>query len=137
MDHAVDRTIENYARWLESVSATNTHRLTSLMGADAHYHTPLCEAQGRDAAREVFNQSYLNGYTARFKIMSRTWNEEARTVFLRWDCVRTASNGAKVALSGISEIMIAMDGKVAAVTDYWDRGAESDTGGILSRFFKR
>ncbi|NBX66193.1 MAG: hypothetical protein EBQ96_04270 [Proteobacteria bacterium] len=54
------------------------------------------------------------------RVLSRASDAERNTTYLRWDRLIASKTGARQALSGITEIMVGLDGKIASVTEYWD-----------------
>lgn len=130
--------IEQYIHWLEKVRPESVKRLASFMAKDIRYHTPVMEASGPENVAHVFEQTYIvaPSYTEnpqlKFRVLQRFQNDEMRTVFLRWDCVRTHGN-----ISGATEMMIDMKGKVIAMTDYWDRVPVVKEAGLLKRIFRK
>jgi hypothetical protein len=128
--------IDQYVRWLETLVKTGGHRIGSFVAKDVRHRTPEQEGAGVDAVAAIFVSVFDGAASVKFKVTDRAMGLDGRTVYLRWDRLVTFTDGKTETLSGISELMIGMDDKIASIIDHWDSMPAGPPRSLLSRLFK-
>ena len=127
--------IDHYVRWLETLTKSGVHRISMWAAKDVRHRTPLAEGAGHEAVAAVFETMFDGAASVKTKIIDRASSPERQTVYLRWDRLVTTPKGQIQGMSGVSEIMLGMDGKIASITDHWDSLPQQSSGWL--RFFKK
>ena len=137
-DH--DRLIDYVVRALETMkSAQQAHRLYQFVSPDVTYNSPLMHTRGRDGLSEAMRAIFDGANDGIIRVTDRAWGQDERTVYLRWDRLLNLPDGSRHVYSGVSEIMVGLDGKIASIIDHWD-GAnrpQMKQVGLLRRLLKR
>ncbi|MCB1538177.1 MAG: nuclear transport factor 2 family protein [Alphaproteobacteria bacterium] len=130
--------IDRYVAWLETLAPQGVHRVAQFVARDVRYRTPEREGAGVDAAI-VIHAALFDGVSAlRMKVTDRASGLNGHTAYLRWDRLVTRADGVKYSLSGVSEAMIDMTGKIASIVEYWDGVPPPPAPrGLLARLLKR
>lgn len=112
--------VQGYVHWLETLSVSGVHRVLAYTAKDVRCRNPDTEGVGPQAMAAIFAQIFEGTASVKMKVLNQAMGTDGHTVFLRWDRLVTMVDGQFRTLSGITELMIGMDGKIASVTDYWD-----------------
>lgn len=131
-----DALLDRYVHWLETLSAQGTHRISQFVGNDVRCRNPESETSGIQGADEWFKQ-ILTGRQVTTKILDRAAGQDGHTFYLRWDRLSVWPNGVRETLSGMSEIMVGLDGKIVSIIDYWDSVPLGQQPSVFARLFKR
>lgn len=112
--------IDAYVEWLHGLTALSAHRASRLVDLQVRIRTPEAEGVGPEAVKTMHAALFDDAASVTIRVLSRAADVERNTVYLRWDRLITAKSGAKQPLSGITEIMVGQNGKIASITEYWD-----------------
>jgi hypothetical protein len=113
--------ITGYIQWLHTLNAHGVHRVASFMRADTRYRTPEGESVGARDIAALFVKLFEDGQKVVIRVNDVAGGQDGHTVYLRWDRMITGVNAQKQTLSGVSEIMLGLDGRIASVIEHWDR----------------
>ena len=128
--------IANFIRWLESLGNTGVHRISQFVSNDVRCRTPELEGFGRDGAAAVYAQMFKGASAVKTRVLDVAYGSSGHNVYLRWDRMVTPNRGKKWTLSGVSELTIGLDGKIHAITDYWDEAPDKPSG-LMARLLNR
>ncbi len=112
--------IDGYIRWLQSLSIQASHRVSQFVTADTRMRTPECECTGLAAIGQLHAELFDDAQKLIIRVTDHAQGQDGHTVYLRWDRLITNPSGQKQTLSGITEIMLGLDGKIASIIEYWD-----------------
>jgi hypothetical protein len=129
--------VDQYVSFLETLVKTGTHRLKLLTAKDVRHRTPEAETQGPEGSAAMLAALFEDTNQVKYKVLDRAAGQDNRTVYLRWDRLITYPDGSTQALSGINEIMIGMDGKIASIIEHWDTIAPAPRKGVIAKLFRR
>jgi len=120
-------------------TAQTVHRLSAWVGRDVTFSDPRLFTRGAHELTEAYKSLFdgIDGMIMR--VTDRAWGQDNHTVYLRWDRLLKLPGGKTKSYTGMTEIMISPDGKIAAIVDHWD-GADHDVPkprSLLGRIFKR
>lgn len=129
--------IDNYVRWLETLTESGVHRVGMFAARDIRYRTPEGEGCGANATAAIYARMFADGATVKTKILDRATGLDERTVYLRWDRIVTTRTGQIHGLSGMSEILIGMEGKIVSIIEHWNSVSEAPKYNFITRWLKR
>lgn len=134
-----DQLIDRYVKVLQGIASVQmAHRLSSYVGKDVTFRDPRFSAQGADALNAAMASLFDRTEGITFRVTDRAWGQDGRTVYLRWDRLLKFADGKTHGYSGISELMIGLDGKIASIIDHWDEADHQlPKPQLLSRLFQR
>lgn len=116
-----DRLIDQVVHAMQTMTGPQmAHRLTPFVSKDINFHDPRLSAHGIDGLTEAMRGLFAGTEGITTRITDRAWGQDGQTVYLRWDRLLRFPGGATHGYTGVCEIMIGMDGKVAAIVDHWD-----------------
>ncbi len=127
---------DDYVRWFETLGKTGVHRLGMHVAKDVRYRTPLTEGAGLAAVTAIFMSIFDDAAAVKIKVTDRARGMDGHTVYLRWDRLVTSQKGQIHGLSGVSELMFGMDGKIVSIIDHWDSVPPVPKKSIFARFRK-
>lgn len=109
----------DYGRWLETATEKTCGLGVKYFARDARYQGPFFDVTGRDEVVRVFMKRFAALGNYRLKLRDAHPSEDGRTLYLRWDAAGVRK-GVNIVISGASEVMFDMEGKVASHIDYYD-----------------
>ena len=112
--------IEGYVRWLQTVTAHSTHRISQFSERDVRFRNPEAETTGAEGIATIYKDLFDDGQTVIIRVADRAQGQDGHTVYVRWERLCTTKEGHKQSLSGMSEVMVGLEGKIASITEYWD-----------------
>lgn len=112
--------IDAYVEWLHTLTALSAHRVSRLLDAQVRIRTPEAEGVGPEAVKTMYAGLFEDAASVTIRVISRAQDTERKTVYLRWDRLITSKAGGKQTLSGITEMMLGLDGKIVSLIEYWD-----------------
>lgn len=128
--------IDQYVRWLETLTASGAGRASILLAKDVRHRTPESEGAGPAAVAAIFVAMFNGTAGVKTKVTDRAAGQDGHTVYLRWDRIITFPNGKFSTMSGVSEVMVNTEGKISSIIDHWDTAPEARRG-FFARLFKR
>lgn len=128
--------VANYIRWLETLGKTGAGRVSQFVAPDVRYSTPELEAAGPQAVGALFAAMFEGASALKTRVLDVAPGLSGHNVYLRWDRSVTPLKGKTWTVSGVSELTIGMDGKILAITDYWDEMPDKPAG-LLARLLNR
>jgi len=93
---------------------------------DVLFRDPFNEVRGHDAMLRVFAHTLANIRDVHLEVLDTAWS--GGVVFLKWKMGGRVKYLGDWAVTGMSEIAFAPDGRVSAHVDYWDAA-----GGLYAR----
>ncbi|MBU6235127.1 MAG: hypothetical protein KGQ41_04725 [Alphaproteobacteria bacterium] len=130
--------IQGFVNYLHTLTPQASGRVAQFVADTTRMRTPEAEGQGPQAIAAIYAESLGNAKSAIVRVQSKIDGPDGHTVFLRWDRLLTFENGQKQTLSGITEIMVGANGKIASITEYWDSVPEThQRRGIFAKLFNR
>lgn len=116
-----ERLIDLYVQTLQTMTSLQmAHRLGQFTAKDVTYRDPRMSGQGPDAIKDALASLFDGTEGIVWRVTDRAWGQDGHTVYLRWDRLLKLPGERKHAYSGISEIMIGMNGKITSIIDHWD-----------------
>lgn len=112
--------IDRYVKWLESLTAQATHRVSQFVAPSVRCRNPEAEGLGPSATAALFGQMFTDMDKVVTRVTDRAWGQDGFTVYLRWDRLAFDLKGGKHTQSGISEIMLGVEGKIVSIIEHWD-----------------
>jgi len=128
--------VANYIRWLETLGKPGVHRVSQFVSRDVRCRNPQYEASGYDGAASLYGRMFEGAASVKTRVLDVAQGASGHNIYLRWDRLTVNEKGGKSTLSGVSELTIGMDGKIAAITDYWDE-IPDDNRSFYSKLFNR
>lgn len=119
------KSIDAYAHFFETLTEETLGGLRDHVTQDVHFTDPFNDVTGIDAMQSIFKHMFEKVDTPAFKVTHRALsNEDDRVWFLRWRLTGRlpALLGGDWDVTGMSELHLALDGRVSAHIDYWDSG---------------
>jgi limonene-1,2-epoxide hydrolase len=112
--------------WADAFAAPMPDGLDALLAQatdDVRFTDPFNDVAGKDGLRAIIEDMVERCREPRFEILDVA--ASARAGYIRWrlDFIPKGS-GKRWSFEGMSEILIAEDGRVAAHIDHWDSGAQ-------------
>ena len=99
---------------------------------------PELEGLGPDGAAHVFAQMFEGMERVVTKVTDRAPGQDGFTFYLRWDRLIFDKAGMKHTQSGVSEIMLGMNGKIASIIEHWDNMPPARSRrSVIARLFQR
>ena len=115
--------IDAYVRFFETLSPETLDQLPALVTPDVRFADPFNDVTGADAMLAIFEHMFDEVADPRFEVTHRAQDTaDASVWFLRWRLtgrLRALSN-RDWTVTGMSEVRLAPDGRVAAHIDHWD-----------------
>lgn len=125
-------------RWLESLSAQGTHRISQFVARDARLRTPEVEGAGPQAMAQIYASWFEDAQKVTLRVTDHAAGADGHTHYLRWDRVIVGARGDKQILSGVSEITLGLTGKITSIIEHWDSAPEPlKKRGYWARLFNR
>lgn len=119
--------IDSYVRFFETLTPDTLDRLADRVTPDIRFKDPFNDVTGTDAMRAIFRHMFKEVENPVFEVTHRAQDaQDASVWFLRWHMtgrLRSLSN-RDWNITGMSEIHLAADGRVAAHIDHWDAGQQ-------------
>ncbi len=117
--HGLNRAaaLERYVAAMEGLRPDNLDTLEAVFVADARFVDPFNDVRGIHAIRAIFAHGFSQCQGMRFEVSARAVDGERG--LLRWQMSCGEGQGAWK-IDGMSEVIIAADGRIAAHLDYWD-----------------
>ncbi|MDG4868500.1 nuclear transport factor 2 family protein [Guyparkeria sp. 1SP6A2] len=109
--------LERYVAVMEGLRPDNLDTLDAVFVADARFVDPFNDVRGIQAIRAVFAHGFSQCRGMRFEVSARAVDGERG--LLRWRMSCGEGRGAWK-IDGMSEVIVAADGRIAAHLDYWD-----------------
>lgn len=129
--------VQGFVQWLEKLSASGTHRVSAYTAKDVRCRNPLVEGVGPQAMAAIYAKIFEGTASVKIKVINQAMSVDGYTVFLRWDRLVMTTAGQFETLSGVTELMVGLDGKIASVTEYWDDLPTDAPKSLWARLFKR
>ena len=119
--------IDGYVRFFETLTPDTLDQLADHVTPDIRFKDPFNDVTGTDAMHAIFRHMFEAMENPVFQVTHRAQDAHDETVwFLRWRLtgrLRSLSN-RDWDITGMSEVHLAADGKVAAHIDHWDAGQQ-------------
>ncbi|HEY8596698.1 MAG TPA: nuclear transport factor 2 family protein [Devosiaceae bacterium] len=117
-DHAAQ--VDAYARAFAALEPAGIAALMDLCSDDVIFRDPFNDTVGKDRMRAVFEDMFAHASTPRFEVLDRFG--QGRRWILKWRFTATVPVIGALDVTGLSELTLSDDGKVASHLDYWDTG---------------
>lgn len=124
---AATAAIDAYVRFFETLTPETLDDLHLYVTPDVRFTDPFNDVTGVDAMQAIFRHMFARLREPVFKVTYRAQSTEDTCVwFLRWQLTAHAPAllGGDWAVTGMSELHLAADGRVEAHIDYWDAGRQ-------------
>ncbi|WP_029010396.1 nuclear transport factor 2 family protein [Azospirillum halopraeferens] len=119
-DDARRRGLDDWAAFFEGLSTDRLDDLDALTAPDVRFKDPFNDVRGRAAVRAVLEHTLASCRGLRFTVTHRAFAGDL--AFLRWRFEATVPVVGALDVTGMSEVALAGDGRVAAHVDHWDAG---------------
>ena len=111
--------MNSYVKFLETMNDKTVAVSARHFDKAVRYQGPFKDVSGREEIVGVFAERCCHAGGCKFKVHQILWSEDEQTAFLRWDMVTQRGKEAK-STSGMSEVMLTLNGQVASHIDYFD-----------------
>lgn len=113
--------LEAYGRYWETLRPASVGELRALARADLLFRDPFQEIRGVDAVIAMLERMFRHTAEPRFTVTRVARDGEVG--FIRWGFT-CAVRGRPLAIEGVTEVVLAGDGRVAAHLDHWDAASQ-------------
>lgn len=119
--------IDGYIRFFETLTPDTLDRLADHVTPDVRFKDPFNDVTGNGAMQAIFRHMFEEIENPVFEVTHRAQDTQDGSIwFLRWRLtgrLRSLSN-RDWDITGMSEVHLAADGRVAAHIDHWDAGQQ-------------
>ncbi len=131
--------IAGYRRLFEAISPALIEQADAHVHPDIHFQDPFNDFQGLDLFKALLRKTLKDVQNPCFTVTHQAHGGDC--VFLRWTFQGELKSLGDWAVTGMSEIHFASDGRICKHIDYWDAGAQFYSKlpalGPLIRFIQR
>ena len=117
--------LDRYVRFLGSLTADSLDRLDDLVTEGVHFRDPFNDVRGRGMMKAVFADMFRDCTDIAF--VTDGIVRQDREAFLKWTFrfhPRRFGGPAPWIATGVSELQLATDGRIAVHIDHWDAGSQ-------------
>lgn len=130
--------IDAFVAWQEKLTPQAAHRISQFVSKDVRVRNPQSEGAGRDAAAAIYAGYFGGTEKLTIRVTDRASGQDGHTAYLRWDRLARYADGTSRGYSGISEVMLDTEGRIASIIEHWDSVQEPEAPrGFFARLFKR
>lgn len=129
-----------YAAFFEALSLDSLSQLSQHVTEDVHFRDPFNDFTGRPRMERAFRHMFKLLDEVRFEVLDVACGDTA--AYLRWTMIYRRRQGPERRIEGMSEIVLAEDGRISAHIDHWDAAGQlyeklPVIGAILRRLRRR
>lgn len=114
--------LDAYIRFYETLTPQTVGELQSHVTPDVHFQDPFNDVQGVAAYERVLAKMFEDLDTPRFEVAHAVL--DGSTGYLKWRLAFRGKRGRERTITGMSELHVDADGRVARHLDYWDAAAQ-------------
>lgn len=111
-----------YTAFFEALSPDSLSELSRHVTEDVHFRDPFNDFTGRPRMERAFRHMFDLLDEVRFEVLDGACGDSA--AYLRWSMVYRRGQGPEQRIEGMSEIILAGDGRVSAHIDHWDAAGQ-------------
>lgn len=111
--------LDDYLKCFETLRPDTINALANCVAEEIRFSDPFSDVRGRAAFTKIFEHMFKNLPDARFVILDRAVGQSPGIGYIKWRMDFTMGGAAR-SITGMSEIHIAPNGKIAAHIDHWD-----------------
>ncbi|MGM0560422.1 MAG: nuclear transport factor 2 family protein [Pseudomonadota bacterium] len=111
-----------YAAFFESLSPETLPDLNQYVTKEVHFRDPFNDFIGRQRMERAFRHMFDLLDDVRFEVHDLACSD--RAAYLRWTMIYRRKQGPEQCIEGMSEILLADDGRVQVHIDHWDAAGQ-------------
>lgn len=111
-----------YAGFFEALSPQTLPELRQHVTEEVHFRDPFNDFTGRERMERAFRHMFELLDEVRFEVRDMACSDTA--AYLRWTMIYRSKQGPAQRIEGMSEVVLAGDGRVQAHIDHWDAAGQ-------------
>lgn len=117
----IEHACERYIDWLQTLKPGAAHRIKAIAARDIAYRNPFHNIHGVEETVAVYDTMMASLKDLKYRVIDHGVSPEGRATYLRWDAAfYLPGEEERQVISGMSELMLDHNGRIAAIVDFWD-----------------